>query len=370
MRPPPPQSDVDDSDAVRLVQHLRARLTRSPAKRLAGFIGLAVALATPNLVAGQESLRVRGFAEVGAQMVSGDEPASFFLGQYDMYTSGVLSDKLDFLSEIVIEFEDEAFIDLERLWVRYALTDQLSLSGGKFHTPIGYWNRAYHHGGLIQPSLERPLIMAFEDEGGQFPVHTTGVLLEGSNLGSAEFGFELMVSNGLGAPTAEDNNSGKAVSGRVSARPSTALNLGASMYRETIRAGTDRPDESALPEDVEQTIFGFDVQAGDGPFDLWSEVVWSKSEAEGAAEATTTWGYFAIGAFAATDRLSPYVKVDERRIGAADPYYVGPDVRMLAAGVRYDLSIQAALKAELRQTSLGEGFDDVTALYLRVNIGW
>ena len=48
---------------------------------------------------------------------------------------------------------------------RLRLSDELTLWGGRFHTPYGYWNTAFHHGAQIQTSIGRPRFLEFEDEG-------------------------------------------------------------------------------------------------------------------------------------------------------------------------------------------------------------
>ena len=43
-------------------------------------------------------------------------------------------------------------IELERLIIRYDLNDYFKVSFGRYHTPINYWNTAYHHGAWLQTS--------------------------------------------------------------------------------------------------------------------------------------------------------------------------------------------------------------------------
>ena len=48
------------------------------------------------------------------------------------------------------------------------------LEVGRFHTDIGYWNTAFHHGLWLQIPVERPHVLRFEDDGGLVPVHWVG----------------------------------------------------------------------------------------------------------------------------------------------------------------------------------------------------
>lgn len=69
--------------------------------------------------------------------------------------------------------------ELERLQIGIAPSSNYKIWVGRFHTPISYWNMAYHHGSYMQTSITRPGIAEYEDEQGVMPMHTTGFLLDG-----------------------------------------------------------------------------------------------------------------------------------------------------------------------------------------------
>ena len=82
------------------------------------------------------------------------------------------------LAEIVFEFEEddnEAVLDPERIQVRWAPSTLFSLTAGRMHTPLGYWNETFHHGTWFQTTAARPLLYEFEDDGGILPVHMVGL---------------------------------------------------------------------------------------------------------------------------------------------------------------------------------------------------
>jgi hypothetical protein len=129
---------------------------------------------------------IHGFTDV-TYLTGGNNTgrtSAFGLGQFDLYITSRISDRLSFLGETVFEFDDassEFVVDVERVIVQYALTEHLRLDAGKVHTPLGYWNNAYHHGLVMQPTIERPQLVQFEDDGGPLPVHTVGVQLSATN---------------------------------------------------------------------------------------------------------------------------------------------------------------------------------------------
>ena len=62
--------------------------------------------------------------------------------------------------------------------LRFDQSDRLKVSFGRYHTPINYWNTAFHHGQWLQTTIARPEMIQF---GGRFlPVHFVGALVEGS----------------------------------------------------------------------------------------------------------------------------------------------------------------------------------------------
>src|SRR6476469_1504794 len=75
--------------------------------------------------------------------------SAFGLGQFDLYITSAVAERLSFLGETVFEFDDQSnefVVDVERVIAQYRFSDNLRLEAGKVHTPLGYWNNAYHHG--------------------------------------------------------------------------------------------------------------------------------------------------------------------------------------------------------------------------------
>jgi len=76
--------------------------------------------------------------------------------------------------ELVFEHNDRGELspDLERLQRRYTFGEAGHRLGRPLHTPLGYWNTAFHHGQQLQTSVLRPQMIDFEDHGGVIPAHT------------------------------------------------------------------------------------------------------------------------------------------------------------------------------------------------------
>lgn len=166
----------------------------------------ALSLLYQNTILAQETT-IRGFADVN--FFVSEKPsdhAAFSLGQYDLYITSELNDRLSFLGEIVFEYDEGFIVDVERVLIKYEWDNFFNVIVGKHHTPIGFWNTAYHHGSLLQATIQRPLLFRFEDEGGILPIHTTGILFQGSHIGRFKFGYDFMIGNGVGSTPVNDNN--------------------------------------------------------------------------------------------------------------------------------------------------------------------
>src|SRR5262245_49461379 len=141
---------------------------------------------------GGPRLDLHGFFDVvlGASRVKrapADSTAlGFALGQFDLFMTSRLAERMSFLGEAVIEAEDggESSIDLERAYIRYSFSDRLRVSAGRTHSAVSYWYVTCHHGALLQPTIQRPVPVRFEDEvdGGILPAHAVGAELSGGEL--------------------------------------------------------------------------------------------------------------------------------------------------------------------------------------------
>ena len=205
-------------------------------------------------------LRIRGFGDVTFHGATDHgSTTAFSLGQLDLFVTSDLSEKFNFLSEIVFEAENKrqfgvttgeppnSFgVDVERLLLQYSPNEHLNVALGRYHTAIGYYNTAYHHSTWLQTTLGRPFLFNFEDEGGILPVHNVGVSVSGlispPSLGLhyvAEIGNGRRSRIALGDEPVQnviDENNHKSVNFAVFFRPESVhgLQAGVSVYRDLL----------------------------------------------------------------------------------------------------------------------------------------
>src|SRR2546425_487175 len=139
--------------------------------------------------------------------------------------------------------------EVERAIIRFDHSDKLKVSFGRYHTPINWWNTAFHHGQWLQTTISRPEMVQF---GGRFiPVHFVGALVEGGvPAGGWNLNYQAGVGNGRGSVISRsgdfgDNNNNRAWLVNVFTKPDVAfgLQVGGSVYFDRITSA-GRPEFS------------------------------------------------------------------------------------------------------------------------------
>jgi hypothetical protein len=309
------------------------------------------------------AFELHGFADVSYQHDIHDNDVeenngAFAIGPVDFYVAESLSPRVDVLAEIAFE---SGIVDLERLQIGYLFSDALKVYAGRFHTSLGYWNTAYHHGAFLHTTIQRPFFLHFEDEGGILPVHSVGLLFSGRRFsGAGELAYSALVGNGSsiidedGTPVLDPNNEGdptknKAVGLRATFTPAPllGLTLGASAYNS--RVLDERTPVPAI--DVTQTILGVDLTFLDGPTEILAEYFLVRDKDElGTTTAKNHMYYLQIGREFA-DRVMPYARHEQMSLDEADPYLSelnAIDKRIETVGIRVRVGDQSALKFEGR----------------------
>lgn len=286
--------------------------------------------------------------------------------------------RLSFLAETMFEVGDlNGFgVDIERVEVAYLFSDYFRLRAGRFHTAIGYYNDAYHHGRYFQTTVDRPEMVRFEDEGGIIPAHSVGLHADGriplGRVGSLRYDVDL--ANGRGnipdqVTNLTDTNNGKAYNLRLRIEPAflDGLIVGGNIYLDTINALADpaAPPDTAVR--IDEVILGAHAVYLEKNVHFIAEYlhVSHKVSATGYA-GTTQAGFVEVGY--SFGRLTPYYRFQRVSFPdvAGDPFYsqnvLAPGGSFYAhvAGARFGVSDFIAVKLEGGYTSLDSGSNTKT----------
>jgi hypothetical protein len=306
------------------------------------------------------SFSLHGFADVTASAEDIDpEPvddggsARFALGELDLYMNSQLAPNLSALGEIVFEFsdDDEAVVDMERLFLKYAYSDLLWVSMGRRHTAMGYWNPSYHHGRVLQPTIERPAVLRFEDDGGILPIHNVGIQA-GGRFFHERWGldYSALLANGRGprgdnVQDASDANGNKAIglAASIQRQGSGWFSFGPVLYLDRI------PEDAMTPgreEELDERIWGAHLTYRSGKIEFIAEYYEVRHESRGSGLRWNHEGYFAIAVWN-RPHWRPYVGLDRLDLDAGDRFFeAATEEDRLIVGVRRNPNPATALKLE------------------------
>ena len=172
---------------------------------------LAAAAQTGPVEDAHPTLRIGGFSDFNffASDAGGEGSTSGFKeGQFVLHFSSALSQRLSFFAEVSLTARSSEFrTEVERTIIRYDYSDELKVSFGRYHTPINWWNTAFHHGQWLQTTAERPEMTRF---GGDYiPVHFVGGLIEGGiPAGGPNLNWKAGLGNGRSSIIARVGDAG------------------------------------------------------------------------------------------------------------------------------------------------------------------
>jgi hypothetical protein len=336
---------------------------------------------------GDEGLPLHGFLDVDAGYRSNGGPRGAALGDLDFYLTPRIGDRIRGLIELNFEVDKntgELETDLERAQLGYVFSDAATLWAGRFHSPWGYWNTAFHHGAQIQTSITRPQFLEFEDHGGIIPAHTVGLWVTGATpLGAGKLGYDLFGGNSAridldstGTPGSGVLNPNNAAATNhhgsvgfnlayVFAGALQGLKLGLHGYSATI------DDNAALPNSTRVRFAGGYFAYLENDWEILGEYYrFSNLDLSGASGThASSAAYVQVGRL--FGRWTPYARAEKTSIDQTDVYFAqqagGGSYERGVAGLRYDLDPRAALKLEANHTRFT---DRVVSSFSEVRLQW
>ena len=345
---PPPAASASDPLALRLdkqeaeIQAVKAKVADAAAREASGAEGTF------------PTLSFHGFGDIDYHTSNQKEDHNATtLGEFDLFVTSQLAPEISILNETVIAAgsDNHDSIEIERLLVQFRPSEYLNIDIGRYHTAVGYYNTAFHHGTWFQTAVGRPTIVNFEDSGGVIPVHNVGVSVHGA-IPSGKLGLNYFVEVGNGrqyttngnSPVGNvfDDNDYKAINLAFTARPENlpGLQFGAGIYHDTLNPiGVRR-----TAEDIVHAHLVYKNQ----DWEFLSEGYALHHNTKGGAD---TWSpAFFVQLARKMGKWTPYARFTYLNANGSDQIYqlIGQSGRHYgpSIGLRYDLSNYVALKAQ------------------------
>lgn len=321
----------------------------------------------------EDGVPLHGFMDVGLRH-SGEDNAlygrgkkGFNLGSFDVYLTPQFGSNVRSLVELNFEIDNDGgvAVDLERLQLGYAFGDYLTAWGGRFHTPYGYWNTAFHHGAQIQTAISRPRFLDFEDKGGILPAHMVGAWGTGAaNLSAGKLGYDAYLGNAQGISDAGTQGTGtldmkmagsdrqRAMGGAnlwFSPRAMSDLRIGVHGMHGTIQ------DDAAISHLTRVNMLGGYGAFIDDNWEIMAEYYnFDDRNLEGGTGSHRSNAWYAQLGYN-FGGITPYGRYERTSLNQGDNYFSqqanGRSYRRGVAGLRYDLDPKSALKLELGRTT-------------------
>lgn len=300
-------------------------------------------------------LRIGGFTDFiyfATDDKSDAVSSSFKEGQFVLHFNSSLDNTVGFFAELTWTPGSSGFgTEVERAILKYEHSDVFKPSAGRYHTPISWWNTAYHHGAWLQTSIDRPRAVRF---GSNFlPIHMVGAMVEGKVFPN---GLSVSYAGGVGngrnenlarAGDAGDADNHRALLLQLGLRPDIMydLEVGAAVYFDRM------PVKNGPPPD-EQILSAYVVLAREKP-EFLGEFFFVRHEDDTTHRNSGNTSYYVQAAYRLpiwNEILKPYARVETIDIDN-DPVFDGleQDTRRFLAGIRIDFAAMAAFKLEGRR---------------------
>ncbi len=302
---------------------------------------------------------VLGFGDISYISRDAGDPGGFAVGQAVAQITASLDDSLSIFGEFSLTAKDNSqSAAIERMIVKYSFSDLFKLSAGRYHSPVGYWNSAFHHGAWLQTTVSRPEMAKFGSK--IIPIHFVGALAEGT-LTNNSLGLSYMAGIGNGRHEnvaqpgdAGDINGDNAWMFQINARPSRyyGLNAGLGFYN-------DKLTPSDRPEINEKTVSAYLVWAKESPEVLF-EYIYSThdfvNDSSVSGDVNAWYFQLAYRLKGKNRNWKPYFRYEHTEVDDSDPLLGDQGLNYEAAvlGIRWDFNPYAAIKGEYRN----EEFDD------------
>lgn len=295
----------------------------------------------------ESNFKIFGLGDV--TYVTGDSLTddSFILSQLVGHTVVTVTDRFNIFGEVAVSGRDSDYeLDVERVIAKYDFSDQFMLSTGKFNTPVGYWNTAFHRGNWLQTSSGRPTNSRLT------PSQMIGLKLEGKLPGD-RFGisYSAAIGEGRHETVARPGENGEVESDRavgfsLNSKPAAFrdLNVGISFYKDRFipRASLE------LDEKIYSAYVAWEDETPEVVVE-YTRIRQSPVSVQSNSNSVDLLNFqFAYRLPGRLSQFKPYLRLENINVEIDNPMLMGlgNNYEAVFTGLRFDLNSAIALKFE------------------------
>jgi hypothetical protein len=289
---------------------------------------------------------------------STDANLNFYeLGEHDLFVNSYFNDRISFLGEFIVRYAKgsptsfAASIERARLKIDYYKNHSIII--GKIHTPVNYWNDVYHHGRVFFPSIDRPTSFSY-----LVPLHNLGIQFQGQNLGKWNFGYDIVLGNGISSTDVSDDKILPSTTLAFHIKPKDNWRIGASYYYDFLTDASvtgvhsghttapshmhgDKYKGKLNYHLISQSIAHFGEK-----HEFLNEFSYNMTHTDTLGNANNFSNYTYYG-YRIKDKHVPYAIVDLLSIAENDLFTYHYDIMRMWLGYRYEFSETLNVKAQL-----------------------
>jgi hypothetical protein len=298
--------------------------------------------------------QINGFGHFQFTYSKDQAAASYFsIGEHDLFVTSKIKNNISFLGEYVFRFSGTNYLpSIERSLVKFNYKGNHSLIAGKVHTPVNYWNDVYHHGRLFFPTIERPQAFSYI-----IPLHTLGIQFQGQNLGKINFGYDVVLGNGISSTDIKQKDVNFSVTASAHIKPTDNMRIGLSYYRDYLpnnESGTHSGHVNATDH------YSGELYKGEMFFNLSclsfayfgnkleflseSSINVTRTDTLGQANNYST---FLYAGWRIKEKYVPYIFADYLNVANNDLYTYQLNVSKFGIGYKHEFSPYICLKTQL-----------------------
>ncbi len=299
-------------------------------------------------------LKMYGHIQYNLDKFDQDKNSYFSLGEQDFFVTARLTDRISFLGETVVKYDAATAAkfapSIERAQMKWDYFGNHSIIMGKIHTPVNTWNDEYHHGRLFFPTIDRPLFFST-----MVPVHTSGISFRGQYLGRLNFGYDLVVGNGISSTDVYDVSTNKALMMGMHIRPDEYTRIGASYYNDYMP--TNKPGvhsghssyNSGYKGALNFELYSLSIKRFTDQYEFMSETGYrvNTTDSLGVAENFSSFNYIGVKV---KDVNTVYALADFMHVSDKDLHAAPGKQLKTAIGYKYEFSETCNVKFQVERT--------------------